>query len=513
MTTPRSPPRLATARSDDAPPQPAAEPVATAGSSRRCAPGRGCGRCSRSSSCGSWSGPFTAGHAHPGDRTSTRTDPHSWLQDFSDSVSSAFAAAVQLAHPGRSATSPTRWTRSFTWLQHLFTVAEFPRPLPQIGWLGVIALAGAGRRSRSPAGGWCCWWCRRSCCSASSASGRTSSTPCSSRCSRSRSSCLIGIPLGVWMGHSKAVTAIVTPVLDVMQTMPSFVYLLPFSILFGIGPAAGDHGRPSSTPAAGDPDRRARASAPSTPACSRRPRRSARAAAAAAQGRAPDGEAHDHRRRQPDDHGGAVDGHDRGVHRRSRPRRSRSSTALQRGQFGTAFVAGICIVIMAVMLDRDDDRRQRARGAGPPAPATRGPAAAPDRAGGAARSATLVALYLSHTYVWANEFPDQPDLGTPIRDARRRLRRLAAHRPLRLHDVDPERRSPNWFLNPVQSLLADVAVVRHRHRDPADRRDRRRPPRVRGDGRLPGRHLPPRPLVQRDGHADLGARRDRGGGR
>jgi len=48
---------------------------------------------------------------------------------------------------------------------------------------------------------------------------------------------LIGIPLGIWMARSKVVTAIVTPVLDLMQTMPSFVYLLPFVILFGIGAA------------------------------------------------------------------------------------------------------------------------------------------------------------------------------------------------------------------------------------------------------------------------------------
>ena len=48
---------------------------------------------------------------------------------------------------------------------------------------------------------------------------------------------VVGIPLGVWMGHSKVVTAILTPILDVMQTMPSLVYLLPFAIFFGIGPA------------------------------------------------------------------------------------------------------------------------------------------------------------------------------------------------------------------------------------------------------------------------------------
>ena len=49
---------------------------------------------------------------------------------------------------------------------------------------------------------------------------------------------LIGIPIGIWMSRSKRVTAALTPVLDVMQTMPSFAYLAPLVLFFGIGPAA-----------------------------------------------------------------------------------------------------------------------------------------------------------------------------------------------------------------------------------------------------------------------------------
>jgi glycine betaine/proline transport system permease protein len=49
---------------------------------------------------------------------------------------------------------------------------------------------------------------------------------------------VIGIPIAIAMARSRAVSAVVTPVLDVMQTMPSFVYLLPFAIIFGIGSAA-----------------------------------------------------------------------------------------------------------------------------------------------------------------------------------------------------------------------------------------------------------------------------------
>ncbi|WP_379544103.1 glycine betaine ABC transporter substrate-binding protein [Psychrobacter sp. R86515] len=46
---------------------------------------------------------------------------------------------------------------------------------------------------------------------------------------------VIGIPIGIAMSGSKLLRKIVTPVLDIMQTMPSFVYLIPVLMLFGIG--------------------------------------------------------------------------------------------------------------------------------------------------------------------------------------------------------------------------------------------------------------------------------------
>ena len=49
----------------------------------------------------------------------------------------------------------------------------------------------------------------------------------------------IGIPLGIAMSRSDRVQALVTPVLDVMQTMPSFVYLIPVVMLFGLGKIPG----------------------------------------------------------------------------------------------------------------------------------------------------------------------------------------------------------------------------------------------------------------------------------
>lgn len=48
-------------------------------------------------------------------------------------------------------------------------------------------------------------------------------------------SLLLGIPLGVAAAQSRTVDAIVKPSLDVMQTMPAFVYLIPLAILLGLG--------------------------------------------------------------------------------------------------------------------------------------------------------------------------------------------------------------------------------------------------------------------------------------
>ena len=49
----------------------------------------------------------------------------------------------------------------------------------------------------------------------------------------------IAIPLGIWAAFNPTVRAIATPVLDFMQTVPSFVYLLPTVLFFGIGPVPG----------------------------------------------------------------------------------------------------------------------------------------------------------------------------------------------------------------------------------------------------------------------------------
>ncbi len=49
----------------------------------------------------------------------------------------------------------------------------------------------------------------------------------------------VGIPIGIAMARSDRVQAAITPLLDVMQTIPSFVYLIPVVMLLGIGKVPG----------------------------------------------------------------------------------------------------------------------------------------------------------------------------------------------------------------------------------------------------------------------------------
>lgn len=52
-------------------------------------------------------------------------------------------------------------------------------------------------------------------------------------------SIVIGVPIGIWMSKSQTVNNIVQPILDFMQTMPAFVYLIPAVAFFGIGMVPG----------------------------------------------------------------------------------------------------------------------------------------------------------------------------------------------------------------------------------------------------------------------------------
>ena len=49
----------------------------------------------------------------------------------------------------------------------------------------------------------------------------------------------IAVPLGIWAARSQTVSSVVRPILDFLQTMPAFVYLLPAIFLFSVGVVPG----------------------------------------------------------------------------------------------------------------------------------------------------------------------------------------------------------------------------------------------------------------------------------
>ncbi len=130
------------------------------------------------------------------------------------------------------------WLRSLaTTFQNLISQPAFPRPVPEIGWLGVLALAiwvayaVAGWRMAILTGGSFAlfgllgYW-------PDSMDSLVVTFLAVAIC------LLFGIPIGIWMGRSTRATTALTPILDALQTMPSFVYLLPITLFFSIGTAA-----------------------------------------------------------------------------------------------------------------------------------------------------------------------------------------------------------------------------------------------------------------------------------
>ena len=123
----------------------------------------------------------------------------------------------------------------FQFLQKLFSIAAFPRPVPQVGWLGVLAIAAwvtwavAGVRSTILVGismllfGIFGLW--------------QDSIDLLLLTIMAVVVCfLVGLPTGIAMARTPLVSSIVTPILDIAQTLPPFAYLAPVALGFGIGP-------------------------------------------------------------------------------------------------------------------------------------------------------------------------------------------------------------------------------------------------------------------------------------
>jgi glycine betaine/proline transport system permease protein len=210
----------------------------------------------------------------------------------------------------------------------------------------------------------------------------------------------IGIPLGIWAGMKPRVNRIITPALDFMQTMPTFVYLAPLTLFFLIGPA-------SATIAtliyAMPPAIRITAHAiASVPAES----------VEAADSLGATGRQRLTKVLLPMAKRTIVLGINQTIMAAlamvtiaaliDAPGLGKTVIkALQSLDVGAAFNAGLAIVVMAVVLDRVTTAA--GHGTRPPRPFLIG--------GGVA---ALVCVYLAYTYVWAAKFPSEANIGPDI---------------------------------------------------------------------------------------------------
>jgi glycine betaine/proline transport system permease protein len=163
------------------------------------------------------------------------TDLHERLTDFRDSI-----LASRDTNPIVQATYQIgEWCVSVTdWLSRMISVPDFPRPVPQIGWLGVLAaavwvgyavanlriaiLVGASFAAFGIFGYW------------SDAMDLLIVTFVAVLLG-----VIIGLPLAVYYGTGgKLGVGAITWILDILQTMPTFVYLGPIVLFFGIGSSA-----------------------------------------------------------------------------------------------------------------------------------------------------------------------------------------------------------------------------------------------------------------------------------
>ena len=161
---------------------------------------------------------------------------HRWLNDLRDSIQLA-AVRGNWFFDGVIGTISDALNWVTTQLQELFSTAAAPRPVPQVGWVGVVALlawvafAVAGWRSFAMvtitvlAFGFFGYW-------QDGVDTLIITGIAVAVC------VVVGLPVGIMMARRKGVSASVTPFLDVMQTMPAFAYLTPLALIFGIGPAA-----------------------------------------------------------------------------------------------------------------------------------------------------------------------------------------------------------------------------------------------------------------------------------
>ena len=160
---------------------------------------------------------------------------HRSLNDFSDSVGSGRNTNPLFLDGFNEIRLVIDTAVSF--LQDLISRPSYGRPVPVVGWLGVVAVAtylaaaiGTWRVAALTAAGLLLiglqgLW-------------NESMDTLALTVSAVVVSLLLGIPIGIWAGLSDRVHRVLLPVLDFMQTMPTLVYLAPLTLIFLIGPAS-----------------------------------------------------------------------------------------------------------------------------------------------------------------------------------------------------------------------------------------------------------------------------------
>ncbi|GAA3078706.1 glycine betaine/proline transport system permease protein [Kribbella aluminosa] len=153
---------------------------------------------------------------------------HRWLTEHRDAVGqgNGFFGAIRVAVD-----------QIVVLLQDVISQPSFDRPVPVIGWLGVIAIAA-----------YCAWAFGNWKVAVLTAAGlgfvgsqglwQQSMDTLALTIAAVLLSLLVAIPLGIWAGLSDRAFKVATLVLDLMQTLPTFVYLAPLTLFFAIGPAA-----------------------------------------------------------------------------------------------------------------------------------------------------------------------------------------------------------------------------------------------------------------------------------
>lgn len=123
------------------------------------------------------------------------------------------------------------------WCERMIAKANFPRPVPEIGWLGVTALAAWISLAIS---GWRIALFTVGAFLSFGAFGYWADSMDTLIITfvSVLTVVLLGMPLAVWVGTNDRADRAVSAVLDVLQTLPTFVYLMPIVLFFGIGASA-----------------------------------------------------------------------------------------------------------------------------------------------------------------------------------------------------------------------------------------------------------------------------------